>query len=273
MRTSLFSVACVAGMLWANIAHAVGAGDVLQALRFSQIAEILAEEGQGHGQSIQDQMFPGRGGPSWEGVVGTIYDADRLQTEMQDALAVELSEEDMVAIIEFFQGETGAQFVVLEEEARRAMMDDAADEAARATYAQMAADEDPRVDILRKFIEVNNLVDLNVANALNANFAFYRGLEEGGVPLQMGEEDMLREVWSQEADIRADTTEWVFSYLALAYAPANDADLQSYIDFSQSPAGRSLNIALFAGFDRSFSRVSREMGFAAARFMDAGEDI
>lgn len=275
MRAAIGSVVLVLSM-WLSpvIAAAAEPSDVLKALRFDEISVILSDEGSEYGEAIEEQMFPGRGGASWRALVDAIYAPDRLHDEMAATLNAELAGGPLDELLAFYQGDTGAKFVRLEEEARLAMMDEDVDQAARDTYAQMVVDEDARLDLLAQFIDVNGLVDRNVANTLNANFAFFQGLVEGGgAGRPLTEQDMLREVWSREDEIRGDTTEWVFSYLALAFAPASDAELDAYITFSQSDAGRQLNAALFVGFDTSFARVSREMGYAAAKFLASGEDI
>ena len=79
-------------------------------------------------------------------------------------------------------------------------------------------------------------------------------------------------MWAQEEDIRADTEEWVYSYLALAYDPLSNEDIEAYIALSRSDEGRALNRALFGAFDDLFVDISRRLGMGASRFL-VGEDI
>ena len=81
------------------------------------------------------------------------------------------------------------------------------------------AERDPRLDLLDRFAEANDLIEENVSGALNSNLAFYRGMSEGGAftGAEMTEEEMLSEVWSQEDDIRAETAGWLYPFLMLAY--------------------------------------------------------
>ena len=131
----------------------------------------------------------------------------------------------------------------------------------------------PRLALVGRFIDVNGLVDFNVSGALNANYEFYFGLVDGGAfPFEMTEEQVLADVWSQEDEIRAETEDWLYSYLAMAYEPVSDADLTAYIDMSETAAGKALNQALFAAFDVLYRQISRDLGLAAAQ-MVAGEDI
>ena len=85
------------------------------------------------------------------------------------------------------------------------------------------------------------------------------------------EAQILSDVWDQEPDIRATTSEWVYSFLMLAYDPVTDEELATYTAFSTTPAGKQLNTTLFAAFDGFFDGISRELGYEAARMMTGAE--
>ena len=114
---------------------------------------------------------------------------------------------------------------------------------------------------------------MNVAGGLSGNLAFLTGLAEtSGDGGSLPRDELMAQVWAQEEMIRADTTSWLQAYLGLAYAPLTEAELASYADFMESPAGQRLNAALFLAFDEVFSRVSYELGRAAGTAMQ-GHDI
>jgi len=175
-------------------------------------------------------------------------------------------------MLAFFTSEPGRTIVSLEVSAREALLDDAVEEAAKEAASIALADDAPRMALIQEYAEVNSLVETNVVGALNANYAFFSGLMEGGsFPQSMSEDEILADVWSQEPDIRANTTEWINSFLFMAYQPLSDDDLQAYIAFSQSEAGQEVNEALFAAFDAMFIDISRNLGRASARFMTRQE--
>ncbi|MFT4619439.1 MAG: hypothetical protein ACI90Y_000752, partial [Polaromonas sp.] len=68
---------------------------------------------------------------------------------------------------------------------------------------------------------------------------------------------------------RISSEEWLLSYLGLAYSALNDAELEAYIEMSDTEAGGAFNRAVFEAFDVLFNRTSYELGKAAARFMTA----
>lgn len=245
------------------------------AMQIGAVMEVMRQEGLDYGAALETEMFPGKGGAPWRAVVALIYDAAVMRQQFDAVFAARLADHgtDFAVMQAFFGGDLGQRIVTLELEARRALVDDAVEQAAGVALDDMIASDDPRLAALRRFAETNDLVELNVAGALNANLAFYQGLSEGGAfggPLDEG--DMLAEVRAQEGDLRAQTETWLYAYLALAYQPLSDADLAAYQAFSETAAGKAVNAAAFAAFDQVFNRISRELGRAAARQMQ-GEDI
>lgn len=246
-----------------------------QAMKIPEIIAVLRDEGMAYGASLEEELFPGRGGAAWGVAVDLIYDTPTMEERFGAALEREIGADTATlgAAVDFFASERGQRILTLEVEARRALLDEAVEDAARARAEEMIAEADPRMDALRRFAEANDLIESNVQGALNANLAFYQGMAEAGAfGDEMTEEQMLDDVWGQEADVRAETGDWLFSYLALAYGPLPDEDLEAYTDFSLTPEGQKLNAALFAAFDAVFREISRNLGRAAARQM-MGQDI
>lgn len=235
--------------------------------------DVMRQEGLDYGESLRDEMFPNSGGPGWSRSVDKIYDRSWMSDIVQEGMTKSLNESDADQIISFFQSKVGMRIIALELSARRALFDKDVEEASKQRFKDMSLELDPRVQLLESFVEANNLVDENVAGAMNSNLAFYRGLRDGGAKgFDLSEAQMLEDVWSQEIQIRVDTSEWVYGYVALAYMPLKDDDLQAYIDFSKTQPGQALNKALFAAFDTMFVEISAKLGEAAARYL-SGEDI
>jgi hypothetical protein len=175
-------------------------------------------------------------------------------------------------MLDFFTTEPGLTIAILEASARAAFLDQTVEDAAKETAAVAMGDQTPRYDLITRFIEANDLIETNVVSAMNANYAFYDGMIAGGAADgQMSQDDMLAQVWAQEPEIRNNTIEWVYSFLMMAYDPLPDADVEAYIAFSETVAGQQMNNAVFLAFDGMFSRISRDMGMAAAGYMVTDE--
>lgn len=272
---TLGAVPAAAPLRAETAAPAAEALALTETMRIGAIIEVLRLEGVDYGLSLEDELFPGRGGTAWRAAVELIYDGASMRARFDRAFAAEMSRDPaaIAAAQAFFGDERGQRLLALEIEARRAMMDQAVEEAARATVEDMTARDDPRLGLLRRFAEANDLIEANVQGALNANLAFYRAMvEAGAMGEDMSEDQMLADVWGQEDEIRRETEDWLYPYLVLAYGPLPDDDLRAYTDFSLTPEGRRLNLALFAAFDAVFTAISHDLGRAAARQM-MGQDI
>lgn len=235
------------------------------ALATDDLMQILSEEGIAQSEDLQNEMFPGRGGLGWARTVGAIYDSGALSEAFRAAFDAELAGADVEDALGFYDTEAGRTIARLELEARRAIVSEDVEAAAKAAYAELALSDPDRLALLGEFAEVNGLIDRNVTGALNSNLAFYQGLGSNA-EVPMTEDDILRQVWGREAEIRAETEDWVFGYMTFAYETISDEDLRAYIAMSRTEAGRDLNRALFAGFDAVFLKVSRALGRATGQF-------
>ncbi|MFN5825937.1 MAG: hypothetical protein ACK446_02670 [Rhodobacterales bacterium] len=249
---------------------------LLTTLRIPEMIAVMQDEGIAYGDELEEQLFPGAGGARWDQAVARVYDEPALLERFQSAFAARLAADPqaMDQIAGFFGTDRGQQILILEIEARRALLDEAVEEAAAVSVDDMRARDDPRLALLERFATANDLIEQNVSGALNANFAFYQGMSDAGAfdGAKMTEADMLAEVWAQEPDIRAETESWLYPFLALAYKPLSDADVEAYLAFSESGAGRAMNAAMFAAFDEVFREISRDLGRAAAEML-SGQDI
>ncbi|MBC2837424.1 DUF2059 domain-containing protein [Paragemmobacter straminiformis] len=256
-------------------AQSAAVSQLISTMQIDQVIELLRVEGVDYGKSIEDEMFPGAGGAGWVATVGKIYDPVAMKAAFAGRLSAELGgkEAEVAGMEAFFGSDLGQRVLKLELEARRALLDDDTEAAADLAWGDLDSGDAARAGLIRKFAEVNDLVDSNVMGALNSNLAFYQGMAAtGGFAGEMPEDQMLSDVWGQEPDIRRETEAWVYPYLNLAYGPLSDAELQAYIDFSATPEGQVLNGALFAAFDAVFTPISKALGTAAALQIQ-GQDI
>jgi Uncharacterized protein conserved in bacteria (DUF2059) len=279
-RTALVAVLALAQPVMAEttlkppVAEA-SVSQLAEVMQLDALFSVLRDEGLAYGDSLEASSFPGGGGPDWRAAVAGIYDVPRLRAKFDAALNDTLAAEpDLLdEIVGFFGSDLGQRIVGLEIDARRAFLDEAAEEAARVAADDAAAARDPKVGLVRRMIEVSDLVEMNVAGTMSGNLAFMTGMAEtGAYGRDMPQDQILSDVWAQEEQVRGDTSTWLYAYLGLAYAPLSEAELESYITFWESPAGQRLNAALFVAFDQVFREVSQDIGRAAGRAMQ-GRDI
>ncbi|MBN2629516.1 MAG: DUF2059 domain-containing protein [Rhodobacteraceae bacterium] len=241
----------------------------------NDIIAVMRDEGMEYGRTLASDMFSGKAGADWDSAVALIYDPQIMRRSFDAGLAAALSAAgaDLDAIEDFFGSERGQTILRLEIEARRALLDKDVEDTAKLAWEDLRSTDDARTQRILRFAEANDLVESNVMGAMNANLAFYRGLSDSGAfPDGMTEDQMLADIWGQEPEVRSETEDWLFPFLSLAYQPLSDDDLDAYIAFSETTAGKQMNAALFAAFDTVFTRISNDLGRAAGKQMQ-GEDI
>lgn len=252
---------------------------LMEMMGLDEIIAIMRDEGLAYGAELGSDMLSGGGGSTWDMLVDSIYDVDTMTSLVEQRFLASFGQADAAPLITFFEGKTGGQIVELEIAARRAFMDAAVEEAARESFRQVEGDLaaqsprsiDPHLSAIETYIEANDLIGFNVMGALNANLLFYRGLIEGGA-LEMSEAEVVSDVWAQEDDTRAETREWIYAFLMLAYEPLEPAQINAYADLSLTPSGRTMNRALFEAFDQMYGELSQALGFAVAGQM-LGEEL
>lgn len=247
--------------------------ELYEVLRLDDMVEIVRLEGIDSAEELAADLFPDRSGERWSGIVDAIYNADQMRTQALANLSDELEGKNVDEMLSFYTSDPGSGIIDLEVSARQALLNDEIEEGSKQAAATAMRNDTDRYQMVERFVQANDLLETNVAGALNSSYAFFIGMLDGGAfGDELSEDQVLTNVWAQEPDIRASTTEWLYSYLLMAYQPLKDADLEAYIAFSETEAGRDMNSAVFAAFDGMFDGISRNLGLASAKMME-GQDL
>jgi hypothetical protein len=248
--------------------EAGGTDALFAALGMPEIIDIMREEGVEYGTSVAADLLPSGVSPDWANAVQMIYDPQMMYDDVRSAFGEALEGDDIDAMLAFFSTDTGTEIISLELSARRAMLNDAVEEASIEAAALQKIDKTPRYLMVQSFVDANDLIESNVVGSLNSSYAFYTGLIDGGaLPVDVTRDTALQDVWRQEPEIRDSTTEWIYAFLLMAYQPLTDDQLETYIAFSETEAGQNLTSAMFASFDGMFEDISRALGLGVSRFM------
>lgn len=261
-------------LVWVSPATAQRAPQVerlMSALRVADTVAIMRREGLAYGADLGREMMPDLDQQGWQVRIDRLYDAARMQDIVETGLARELQGIDLAPLLAFFDTPLGERVVALELSAREAFLDPEIEEVAKERYGEMVHEKTDIAARIDALIADSDLVERNVSGILNSNLMLYRGLADGGA-WGLGEDEMLRDVWSQAETVRQDSREWLGGYLLTAYSPLAGDDLDRYIALWRSPEGRALNSALFAAYDRLYEELSYLVGRALAEHM-RGQDL
>ena len=235
---------------------------------FGETVGIMRQEGVIYGEALRAEMIPDVSDLVWRAEVARIYDADKMLAVVSTEFAQALDGADLAPMLAYFRGEEAQRIVRLELSARRALAGEGVEEAARDRVERLAGEEAPLLAQVDRLIADSDMIEFNTMGQLNAQLMFYRGLVEGGA-FELSEEEMLTDIWGQEEAVRADSRDWLRLFMVMAYEPLEPAELDRYEAFYRSEAGRALNRALYAGFDRMYDELSYLLGFAVAGQMQS----
>lgn len=269
-RSGLVAMAMVAGAP----VQAASIDSVYDAMRLPELVVVMQAEGGRMAETLATEYLGGEGGSGWTVLMDRIYDTDRMDGLMRAGFREEmeaLPPEELDRLETFFTTDPGEEIVRLEIEGREAFLDPEVEAAAEQTAEHLEFEQPQRYAALSAYIAENDLVELNVSGALNANLHFYQGLVEGGA-FEMDESDMVREVWAQEEETRTESLSWLVAYLTFAYAPLEVEDIEAYTALSRTDAGKTLNRALFNGFETLYNQTYHDLGLAVS-FQMTGQDL
>jgi len=273
----LFAAALLFGLALTPLRPA-DADELSDAYLLPELFEVMATEGRR--AVLAEDAAPLSGGIRAQFVqeVEEIYTPTRIEDAFVSVLQEELQDRpDLRAdALDFAQSTLGQRVLRLEISARIAMLEDEVDEAARlalvdAREAPSDSAQGQRLALVRERIEANDLVDLNVSLGLNTSYAYYRGLYAEGAVDGLSAEDLLQIVWAQEGEIRAETEDWIEAFFLMAYQPLDDDEFRELIDYAQTPLADRFNQAMFQAFDAVFTDISRSVGQALGRRLQAEE--
>lgn len=268
MKRGLAAMAIALACAGGSAAQDAAVADLSEALRLSDTVAIMREEGLAYGRDLGTEMLPEGDSDGWQAVVARIHDAEKMQALVEAGFAAALQEQDVEAMLAFFDSDLGREIVALELAARRAFLDDAIEEAAMDRMERLRDQDTPIIQQIEELIADSDLVERNVMGSLNTQLAFYQGLIDGGA-FEMSQDDILADVWGQEEVVRRESRDWLNAFLLMAYDPLSSEDLEAYAAFYRGEAGAALTGAVFAAFDQMYEEISYLLGRAIAQRMQS----
>lgn len=259
-----FIVAAVPGLAGNDEA----ASRLIDLLRFEETVAIMRLEGERYGAELGQEMIPDADQGAWRAEVSRIYDVHNMLSLVSADFRKELADADLGPMIAYFETPDGQEIIGHELEARHIFLDPDEEQAAIARFREAEGRDPALAARITRVIDDSDLVDFNVMGALNASLMFYRGLRDGGA-YEATEDEIFADVWSQEDETRKSSEEWLEAFLLYAYEPLRPAQLEEYAAFYRTPAGRELNRAIFASFDRMYEEISYLIGRAIAEQMNS----
>ena len=262
--------------LWCSFANAsfgqTGVHDSLyDALHLQKIMKILHDEG------VEDALESGKkylgtdyDAASFEKAVNKIYSLEMMDNFMRNGLVEALPEPKAEAALRFFSNGLGAQAALLETSARSAISYEEVKFAAIELAKEAKSGNTVRYSMLEKNIKDLELVELNMAGAFSAQYAFLSNLSTLD-EMPLNNDDIVALLLESEDEMRQDIADWLMGFTHMAYTPLSDEDLKTYLNFLSSADGKVLNKTLFYIFSDLSVQTSGDLADVIVSFKRARE--
>lgn len=250
------------------------------ALKFEAMVDVIVIEGEDLAREMSTDM-PAPAAREWDAFVSAIYtDAhfrDALYHNLYDALM--RRDADLPSMVAFYTTDLGERLAQNDLDTRRAFLDDAVFDLAVEAWGAIDPELE-RVTQINAFVEITDTIERNVTAVMNSEIAYWNGMAQSFAEIDadippFDQTEILREIWSREPDIRAFQSEWIYAFLSTTFAMLSSQDIETFLTFSDSAAGRQLNAAMYEAFNVVYDDMSRVMGAQIGQIsaMDTGEEL
>ncbi len=218
-------------------------------------------------QEAQAQALAGKGGRKFSNddfarliaAMNAAYAPDKLRAAMVKELEAHLSAQDEGVVLEWLSSDLGVRLTRIEEASGELEASMAAEREAPAHFTSVPQ---PRINKVKRMVaairmgEATAAMVINMTTAIGFGMAMANAAEDPAAVAQLIRDRMEP---GRERMVEAFNTRAVQSF-AYVYRDVTDADLERYVAFSESPAGRRYHEASVKGMDNVLARAGIQMG-------------
>jgi hypothetical protein len=186
------------------------------------------------------------------------FDANRLRREFAAQMASELSLADEREVLAWLSTGLGKRFTALEEESGELDAVMKRDKEGHAYFATLPAARVERFKRLAKAVRIGESgAGIMINTTVGIAYGFALATPPGDTS---GAEALKRQLESQRTRMVAAMEASSVEDFAFIYRDVADADLERYIAFTETPAGRNYAAASLRALDKILTRASLEFG-------------
>lgn len=254
LATTVF-VFCLALPAWSSELS----GRLMEVAQIERLLVQLSREAERSAVGVDEDFLDGGGGPVFFDTVRKLNDPERLAPRFETLLMEKLTDQQVEALLLFFDSELGQEIVELEMSAREVMFDEQIEESVKQQVGQSGPPE-----LVVRMMEEGDLVERNVRDSMSSLRQFYLGQIDGGQP-DLSKSDVDALLSETEDYVRNDTQIWLESFLTFAYSPLEEEELKTYVELWETQTGKAYDTALFYAFATLFDEIGFATGQLVAR--------
>lgn len=203
---------------------------------------------------------------AWTAAARENFQTEAMFADVTEAMAGGLDAGQMAALEAFYSSPLGLEITAMEVAAQRAEMALQVKTEGADILRGLIAREDPRLEQLTQLIEALAAVETGLAMAESLNHAVLSGMSASGqMPYKLSSGQIDAMVAAQRGLMRGAIQEQLFVSMAYSYQTLSDDDLDAYIAFLQTDAGRAFYGRLLASTEAVIGARAHRFG---ARLME-----
>lgn len=197
--------------------------------------------------------------------IGEIYGAARMREAVRRQLASNLSSADLNEDLAWLATPFAQRVTAMEEAAASA---DKIVERARAADAKFASLGIARRKLLERMIEASDAAEMHAQIFVNQLMAVSRAIAAASGQRETDAATMAPQLDLLRAQLKGSIAPRLLADLALIYDELSDAELEQYLAFIESPAGRRTARAVNAALAAVLSDAAEQLGQSLVRAFD-----
>lgn len=189
--------------------------------------------------------------------VSKAFAPDRMRTAVRGGLAKSLPSEDARRSLDWLETEVGRRATALEETAGEVAETSNRAEISEQVLAALPAERVKLLEHLARATAAGEYayrVQVGMAAAIGRGIASATGRRSDSI------DETRREMQSRKVEIVALLERQTVAEFAVIYGPLSDRDLQSYIAFAESPAGRRYHEATSKAVEDALGQAAESLG-------------
>jgi Uncharacterized protein conserved in bacteria (DUF2059) len=189
-------------------------------------------------------------------MIAKAFNADRMIDTVRNHMHTRLTENDVSAVLAWLNSPLGKRITRLEEEASAPGA-----RTGGAGAGGAAQDDQERIERLRKLDRSVKASEAAASSALNFQVAMLTAMTAAMAPeLRPAFDAVLAEARKRSEQARPVLEQRAFEQLQRVYRPLSDGEIDQYIDFAESEAGKKFHTVVIQGMQEATLNASRELG-------------
>lgn len=242
---------------------------LLDLMRFDLLADVAIQEGIAANATLLEDFNLTGEDKFWQAELTRIYNHDRTETQFRENFAAHYDPRAIDEALDILSSDDWIRVFGLQVDTSLVLIDPDLLASATEVYWEYVEKDEPRIGLIEELIATTDLAEQSLSGAMNAMLAFNRGMTSVSADLGYPDDEMIALIFSSEAEMRFEISEWLHTFYLVAYMPLSDRDIETQIDVWNSQVGQDIARALNLAYDAVFDTQAYALGASLAKILQS----